>query len=165
MYRCRASRSHAPHLHYLYTHGNRHRRAFLHSRRPYLRAIGESPACHAEFLGRKAREVEDFNWASVGLDVVTAKTKYPEPKRKPPRCLLQLGNSTGQSADSSAYCHSWDNPSADPHELGCKHIAGISFVVPFFSIKSRNFTGALLFAASCLVGVAGTVNTAELSTR
>src|SRR5690242_9493484 len=43
-------------------------------------AIGQSPACHAEFLGRKAREVEDFNWASVGLDVVTAKTKYPEPK-------------------------------------------------------------------------------------
>jgi hypothetical protein len=75
--------------------------------------------------------------------------------------LLQLGNSTVQSADSSAYCHSWDNPSADPHELGCKHIAGISFVVPFFSIKSRNFTGALLFAASCLVGVAGTVNAAE----
>jgi len=29
--------SHASHLHYLYTHGNRHRRAFLHSRRPYLR--------------------------------------------------------------------------------------------------------------------------------
>jgi len=72
--------SHASHLHYLYTHGNRHRRAFLHSRRPYLRAIGQSPACHAEFLGRKAREVKDFNWASVGLDVVTAKTKYPEPK-------------------------------------------------------------------------------------
>src|SRR5215510_13950816 len=31
-------------------------------------------------FSEKAREVKDFNWASVGLDVVTAKTKYPEPK-------------------------------------------------------------------------------------
>ena len=28
--------------------------------------------CNAEFLGCNAREVEDFDWASVGLDVVTA---------------------------------------------------------------------------------------------
>jgi hypothetical protein len=48
---------------------------------PYLRNRPVTGLyCHAEFLGRKAREVEDFDWANVDLDVVTAKTKYPEPK-------------------------------------------------------------------------------------
>ena len=36
--------------------------------------------CHSEYLGRKVREVEDFNWGKVDLSDVVGETKYPEPK-------------------------------------------------------------------------------------
>jgi len=34
--------------------------------------------CHSEYLGRKNREVENFDWAKVDLIDVTGETKYPE---------------------------------------------------------------------------------------
>ena len=36
--------------------------------------------CHSEFLGKKIREVEDFDWQTVDLIDVVGETKYPEPK-------------------------------------------------------------------------------------
>jgi len=36
--------------------------------------------CHSEYLGRKIREVKDFNWVAVNLNEVVGDTKYPEPK-------------------------------------------------------------------------------------
>lgn len=36
--------------------------------------------CHSEYLGKKVREVEDFNWNKVDLIDVVGETKYPEPK-------------------------------------------------------------------------------------
>jgi SAM-dependent methyltransferase len=33
--------------------------------------------CHSEFLGRKTREVEGFDWAEVAVEDVVAGTKYP----------------------------------------------------------------------------------------
>jgi len=35
--------------------------------------------CHSEYLGRKVREVEDFDWNKVDLTDVVGTTKYPEP--------------------------------------------------------------------------------------
>jgi hypothetical protein len=37
--------------------------------------------CHSEYLGRKIREVEDFDWKTVNLIDVVGETKYPEPKK------------------------------------------------------------------------------------
>ncbi|HTE00838.1 MAG TPA: class I SAM-dependent methyltransferase [Mucilaginibacter sp.] len=36
--------------------------------------------CHVEYLGKKIREVKDFEWAAVDLEEVVGNTKYPEPK-------------------------------------------------------------------------------------
>ena len=36
--------------------------------------------CHSEFLGRKTRDVENFDWGTVDLINVVGETKYPEPK-------------------------------------------------------------------------------------
>lgn len=36
--------------------------------------------CHVEFLGKKVRDVKDFDWNKVDLDDVVGNTKYPEPK-------------------------------------------------------------------------------------
>jgi SAM-dependent methyltransferase len=36
--------------------------------------------CHSEYLGKKVREVEDFDWRNVDLNDVVGETKYPEPK-------------------------------------------------------------------------------------
>ncbi len=36
--------------------------------------------CHSEFLGKKIREVENFDWGTVDLIDVVGETKYPEPK-------------------------------------------------------------------------------------
>jgi hypothetical protein len=33
--------------------------------------------CHSDFLGRKTREVENFEWSNVCLDEVVGDTKYP----------------------------------------------------------------------------------------
>jgi hypothetical protein len=35
--------------------------------------------CHSEFLGRKTREVDPFNWGDVNLEEVVGDTKYPLP--------------------------------------------------------------------------------------
>lgn len=35
--------------------------------------------CHSEYLGRKTREVTDFDWAKVKLNDIVNGTKYPEP--------------------------------------------------------------------------------------
>ncbi len=35
--------------------------------------------CGSEFLGRKTREVEHFNWSDINMDEVVGGTKYPEP--------------------------------------------------------------------------------------
>lgn len=35
--------------------------------------------CHSEFLGRKIREVEHFQWSDVCLDDVVGGTRYPDP--------------------------------------------------------------------------------------
>ena len=37
--------------------------------------------CHSEYLGRKIKEVNDFDWNKVDLLTVVGETKYPEPKR------------------------------------------------------------------------------------
>lgn len=48
---------------------------------PYLRNIPISGLyCHTEFLGKKVREVANFDWSSVNLESVVGNTKYPEPK-------------------------------------------------------------------------------------
>ncbi len=36
--------------------------------------------CHSEFLGRKARNVDFFDWSNVNLDQVVGNTKYPAPR-------------------------------------------------------------------------------------
>jgi SAM-dependent methyltransferase len=36
--------------------------------------------CHSEYLGRKVRDVENFDWHAVELGEVVGETKYPEPK-------------------------------------------------------------------------------------
>ena len=36
--------------------------------------------CHSEFLGRKVRNVPDFDWSHVSLDDVVSGTVYPPPK-------------------------------------------------------------------------------------
>jgi len=36
--------------------------------------------CHSEFLGRKIRNVDDFEWNNVSLDEVVEGTEYPLPK-------------------------------------------------------------------------------------
>ena len=38
--------------------------------------------CHVEYLGRKEREVSDFEWTKIELKDVVGDTKYPEPKHK-----------------------------------------------------------------------------------
>ncbi|MEM6837004.1 MAG: methyltransferase domain-containing protein [Cyanobacteria bacterium P01_C01_bin.120] len=35
--------------------------------------------CHSEYLGKKVREVKDFNWNDIALSSVVGQTKYPEP--------------------------------------------------------------------------------------
>jgi SAM-dependent methyltransferase len=35
--------------------------------------------CHSAYLGRKVRDVEDFNWSDVRLSEVVGGTKYPPP--------------------------------------------------------------------------------------
>ena len=36
--------------------------------------------CHSEYLGRKVREVEDFDWNKIDLTTVVGETTYPEPR-------------------------------------------------------------------------------------
>ncbi len=36
--------------------------------------------CHSEYLGKKVRNVEGFDWREVDLNDVVGDTKYPEPK-------------------------------------------------------------------------------------
>ena len=40
------------------------------------RPIG-SLYCHVEFLGKKTKEVKNFNWDDVNIDDVVSNTKYP----------------------------------------------------------------------------------------
>ena len=37
--------------------------------------------CHSEFLGKKVREVNDFDWKKVKLEDIVANTVYPEPEK------------------------------------------------------------------------------------
>ena len=37
--------------------------------------------CHTEYLGKKVKEVSDFDWNKVDLIDVVGETKYPEPKK------------------------------------------------------------------------------------
>lgn len=39
--------------------------------------------CHSDFLGRKVREVDNFNWGKVITEDVVSKTHYPAPKIEP----------------------------------------------------------------------------------
>lgn len=36
--------------------------------------------CHSEFLGKKVRDVPDFDWKQINLTTVVGETKYPEPE-------------------------------------------------------------------------------------
>lgn len=36
--------------------------------------------CHSEYLGRKVKNISDFDWKNVDLYDVVGETKYPEPK-------------------------------------------------------------------------------------
>jgi SAM-dependent methyltransferase len=36
--------------------------------------------CHSEYLGRKVKDVQKFDWNCVDLDTVVSGTKYPEPQ-------------------------------------------------------------------------------------
>jgi len=36
--------------------------------------------CHSEYLGKKVRDVKDFDWKQIDLATVVEGTKYPEPK-------------------------------------------------------------------------------------
>jgi len=38
--------------------------------------------CHVEFLGKKIKEVENFDWNKVNLDDVVGDTKYPAPRKE-----------------------------------------------------------------------------------
>ena len=46
--------------------------------------------CHVEYLGKKVKDIEDFNWNNVDLDDVVGNTKYPPP-RKELEHLTKLG--------------------------------------------------------------------------
>jgi hypothetical protein len=35
--------------------------------------------CHTEYLGKKIRDVDDFDWKTVDLFDIVGETKYPEP--------------------------------------------------------------------------------------
>lgn len=35
--------------------------------------------CHSEYLGKKIRDVPDFDWAKESLDCIVAETRYPSP--------------------------------------------------------------------------------------
>jgi len=37
--------------------------------------------CHSEYLGKKIRDVKDFDWKQINLASVVEGTKYPEPKK------------------------------------------------------------------------------------
>jgi ubiquinone/menaquinone biosynthesis C-methylase UbiE len=37
--------------------------------------------CHSEYLGKKIRDVDDFEWEHIDLQSVVGETKYPEPTR------------------------------------------------------------------------------------
>ena len=37
--------------------------------------------CHSEYLGKKIRDIENFDWNKVNLMDVVGATKYPEPKQ------------------------------------------------------------------------------------
>ena len=39
--------------------------------------------CHSEFLGRKVREVDNFDWTKVDMSEVVANTTYPLPEKDP----------------------------------------------------------------------------------
>ncbi len=39
--------------------------------------------CHSEYLGKKIKNVEDFDWAKVDINKLVAGTKYPPPKSVP----------------------------------------------------------------------------------
>lgn len=36
--------------------------------------------CHSEYLGKKVKDIENFDWNNVDLQEVVGETKYPEPK-------------------------------------------------------------------------------------
>lgn len=36
--------------------------------------------CHSEYLGRKIKEVEHFEWKNVLLEDIVGDTRYPSPK-------------------------------------------------------------------------------------
>ena len=36
--------------------------------------------CHSEYLGRKLRDVPDFDWNKTTLEDIVTTTKYPQPK-------------------------------------------------------------------------------------
>jgi ubiquinone/menaquinone biosynthesis C-methylase UbiE len=36
--------------------------------------------CHSEYLGKKIRDVKNFDWGQIDLGSVVGKTKYPEPR-------------------------------------------------------------------------------------
>ena len=36
--------------------------------------------CHSEYLGKKVKDVKNFDWSNVDLADVVGETKYPEPK-------------------------------------------------------------------------------------
>jgi ubiquinone/menaquinone biosynthesis C-methylase UbiE len=35
--------------------------------------------CHSEYLGKKVREVKDFDWRTADLDIMVGRTSYPQP--------------------------------------------------------------------------------------
>ena len=35
--------------------------------------------CHSEYLGRKTRDIQDFDWVQIDLASVVGETKYPQP--------------------------------------------------------------------------------------
>ena len=39
--------------------------------------------CHSEYLGKKIREVKDFDWRKINPEDIIGETKYPEPKEIP----------------------------------------------------------------------------------
>jgi SAM-dependent methyltransferase len=36
--------------------------------------------CHSEYLGKKVKDIKDFDWSAINLEDVVGDTKYPEPK-------------------------------------------------------------------------------------
>jgi hypothetical protein len=48
---------------------------------PYLRNRAvQGLYCHSEFIGKKVKDVEGFNWSNVNVGELVNNTKYPEPK-------------------------------------------------------------------------------------